>query len=94
MLALAAEDIDFAAGKVTVLGASWHGWTAEFVFKAPKGGKERTVPLPSGLAAVLAAHIKGVPAGAVRAAVDGGEGQAEQDHRGAHVLAAVPLARR
>ncbi len=60
VLALAAEDIDFAAGKVTVR-RQLARVDGGFVFKAPKGGKERTVPLPSGLAAVLAAHIKEYP---------------------------------
>jgi integrase len=59
-LALAKEDFDFGARTVTVrrqlayVGRRW-------VFKLPKEGKERTVPLPRGLAAVVAAHIEAYP---------------------------------
>jgi integrase len=60
VLALAEEDIDFGAGKVTIRRqiARVGG---EFVFKAPKGGKERVVPLSRGLAQILGAQIKEYP---------------------------------
>ena len=60
VLALAEDDIDFAGEKVTIrrqiarIGR-------EFVFKAAKGDKERVVPLPGGLAQILAAQIKEYP---------------------------------
>jgi len=57
---LAAEDFDFDAGKVHIRRqvVSDGGLKA---FKAPKGGKERTVPLPRGLAAIVQAHIQAYP---------------------------------
>jgi integrase len=60
VLALAAEDIDFAAGKVTIRRQLARAGS-RFVFKAPKGGRERVVPLPRGLAQILQAHIKEYP---------------------------------
>ena len=60
VLALAAEDIDFAAGKVTVR-RQLARVGGRFVFKAPKGGRERVVPLPRGLAQILRAHIEEYP---------------------------------
>lgn len=57
---LAAEDIDFEAGKVTVRRQLSHQGK-RWVFKAPKGGRERTVPLSRGMAAALAAHIAAYP---------------------------------
>lgn len=57
---LAAEDVDFAAGKVTVrrqLSRQGRTW----VFKAPKGGRERTVPLSRGMAAALRSHLAAYP---------------------------------
>ena len=59
-LALAAEDIDFATGKVTVRRQLARAGGV-FVFKAPKGGKERTVPLPLGLASVLEGYMEEYP---------------------------------
>lgn len=59
-LALAEEDFDFEAMKVKIrrqvtrVGNTW-------VFKLPKEGRERTVPLPRGLAAIARAHIAGYP---------------------------------
>lgn len=59
-LALAEGDFDFEAGKVNIrrqvarVGQTW-------VFKRPKEGKERTVPLPLGLARIIAAHIAAYP---------------------------------
>jgi integrase len=56
-LALAEEDFDFDSGKVHVrrqvtrVGRTW-------VFKLPKEGKERTVPLSSRLAAIVGAHME------------------------------------
>lgn len=57
---LAEEDFDFDAGKVRICRqvTSDGGLKA---FKAPKGGKERTVPLPRGLAAMVQAHIEAYP---------------------------------
>ena len=58
--ALAEDDFDFAARKVRVrrqlayVGGQW-------VFKMPKGEKERTVPLPRGVAASVAAHMAKYP---------------------------------
>ncbi len=60
VLALGEEDFDFGAGKaavrrqVTRVGG-------QFAFKLPKGGKERTVPLPSGLARIVQAHMQVYP---------------------------------
>jgi integrase len=54
---LAEQDFDFQAGKVRIrrqvtrVGKWW-------VFKLPKGGKERTVPLSPGLARLVEAFIK------------------------------------
>ena len=59
-LGLGEEDIDFGAGLVTVrrqLSRQGKAW----VFKLPKGGKERTVPMSRGMASVLAAHVKEHP---------------------------------
>ncbi|OLT12205.1 hypothetical protein BJF79_22740 [Actinomadura sp. CNU-125] len=59
-LATAEEDFDFEAGRVRVcrqavqVGGRW-------VFKAPKGGRERSVPLPSGVARLVRAHIDAYP---------------------------------
>jgi integrase len=56
-LALGEEDFDFDAGKVRIrrqivkVGGSW-------VFKLPKEDKERVVPLPRGVAAIVRAHIE------------------------------------
>lgn len=59
-LGLAAEDIDFEAGKVYVRRQlSRQG--DRFVFKLPKGGKERVVPLSSGMARALKAHMEAYP---------------------------------
>ncbi|MFC5182834.1 tyrosine-type recombinase/integrase [Actinomadura harenae] len=58
--ALALEDFDFEAGKVTIRrqitreGKTW-------VFKLPKGGKTRTVPLPNGVARAVKAYIDTYP---------------------------------
>lgn len=57
---LAEEDIDFDAGKVTIRRQIARV-AGEFVFKAPKGGRERVVPLPRGLAQILGAQIKEYP---------------------------------
>lgn len=59
-LALAEEDFDFDAGKVRIrrqlakVGGVW-------VFKLPKEGKERVVPLSRGTASVAQAHIEAFP---------------------------------
>ena len=59
-LGLAEEDIDFGAGKVYVRRQlSRQG--DRFVFKLPKGEKERTVPLSRGMAQALRAHIDAYP---------------------------------
>lgn len=58
---LAVEDIDFLGGVVHVVRQVklLHG---RQVFAPPKGGKERDVPLPASVGAVLAAHITQYPA--------------------------------
>jgi integrase len=59
-LALAEEDFDFEAGKVTIrrqvlrIGGKW-------VFKLPKEDREREIPLPRGVAAIVEAQIKAHP---------------------------------
>ncbi len=59
-LALALEDLDFEALKVRIrrqvtrIGGAW-------VFKLPKEGKERTAPLPRGLAAMIEAYAAAWP---------------------------------
>jgi integrase len=59
--AVAIEDFDLAAGKVTIRRQVTRvGGT--FVFKAPKGGRERTAPLPGGVAAYVAAYLEAFPA--------------------------------
>ena len=60
VLALAEEDIDFGAGKVTIRRQVTR-IGSQFVFKLPKGGKERTVPLSRGLAQIIEAHIEAYP---------------------------------
>jgi integrase len=58
--ALAEEDIDQDARKVTIRRQlAWIG--GQWVFKLPKGGKERTVPLPRGVAAALEVHMAKFP---------------------------------
>jgi integrase len=58
--ALAEEDFDFEAGKVRIgrqvvqVGKTW-------AFKLPKGGRAREVPLPSGVARAIQAHIEAHP---------------------------------
>jgi integrase len=60
VFALAEEDFDFDAGKVRIRRqVTTIGGRA--VFKLPKGGKERTVPLPRGVAALVRAHIETYP---------------------------------
>jgi integrase len=59
-LGLGEEDIDFGAGTVTVRRQlSRQG--GRFVFKMPKGEKERTVPMSRGMAQALRAHIAAWP---------------------------------
>jgi integrase len=59
-LALAEEDFDFAAMKVHVRRQiSLTG--GKSYFKLPKEGRDRWVPLPTGLAAIVQAHIKANP---------------------------------
>ena len=59
-LALAEEDFDFGAEKVQVrrqvtrVGGRW-------VFKLPKEGRQWTVPLPRGLAAIVRSYIEAQP---------------------------------
>lgn len=60
VLALAEEDLDFDAGKVIVRRQVTRNG-GQFAFKLPKGGKERTVPLPSGLARIVRAHVQAYP---------------------------------
>lgn len=58
--ALAEDDFDFEAGKVRVRRqVSRVG--RRIVFKLPKGGKERVVPLPRGVAASVRAHMAKYP---------------------------------
>jgi integrase len=58
--ALADDDFDFEAGKVRVRRqVSRVG--RRIVFKLPKGGKERVVPLPLGVAASVRAHMAKYP---------------------------------
>lgn len=58
--ALAEEDFDFEAGKAIIrrqvvrLGGLW-------VFKMPKGGKERTVPVSRGVSVTVQAQIEAYP---------------------------------
>lgn len=60
VLGLAEEDIDFDAGKVCIRRQlSRQG--SQFVFKLPKGNKERVVPLSRGMATALRAHIDAYP---------------------------------
>lgn len=57
---LAEEDIDFDAGKVTIRRQVVHVGGKDY-FKLPKYGKERTVPMSSGMAAYLRAYIDKYP---------------------------------
>jgi integrase len=60
---LAVDDLDFEEGTVRIRRqVAWvgHRW----VFKLPKGGKERTVPLSRGVAASLRAHMDEYPSAA------------------------------
>jgi integrase len=56
VLALRWEDIDLKAGKLTVMRTDWRGQVG-----SPKGGRERTVPLTTRLAAALRElrHLRG-----------------------------------
>ena len=57
---LAEEDIDFDAGKVQVRRqVAWAG--GQLVFKLPKDGRGRTVPLSRGVAASVRAHMAEFP---------------------------------
>ena len=58
--ALAEEDFDFDALKVRIRRQVARAGRNE-VFKLPKEEKERTVPLPRGLAAIVQAHIAAYP---------------------------------
>jgi integrase len=58
--ALAEEDFDFEAGTVRI-GRQLGRVGKRMVFKLPKGGKARTVPLPRGVAAAVQAHIEAYP---------------------------------
>jgi len=58
--ALAEEDFNFTTMKVRI-GRQIERVGGQWVFKLPKGGKERTVPLTRGVAAVALAHIKAYP---------------------------------
>ena len=60
VFALAEEDFDFGAGKV-IIRRQVTRVGSQFVFKLPKGGKERTVPLSPGLARIAAAQIEAYP---------------------------------
>jgi integrase len=58
---LAVEDVDVNTGVVTVHRSVkvFHG--NQLVFGLPKGGKTRTVPLPTAVAEELAAHLEAYP---------------------------------
>jgi integrase len=60
VFALAEDDLDLEAAKVTVRRQVTRVGS-QFVFKLPKGGKERTVPLPRGVAAAIRAHLDAHP---------------------------------
>jgi integrase len=62
--ALAVEDFDFEAGKVTIR-RQVNRVGRQLVFKLPKGNKERVVPLPRGVAASVRAHMDRFPPVAV-----------------------------
>ena len=62
--ALAEDDFDFDAGKVRVRRQVIRVGR-EIVFKLPKGGRERVVPLPLGVAASVRAHMERHPPAAV-----------------------------
>lgn len=57
---IAFEDFDFDAGKVAVRRQVTRVG-GQFVFKLPKGGKERTAPLADGVAAYVRAHVEAFP---------------------------------
>jgi integrase len=57
---IAIEDFDFDAGKVAVQRQVTR-IGGQFVFKLPKGGKERTVPLADGVASYVRAHVDAFP---------------------------------
>lgn len=59
--ALAEDDFDFEARKVTVRRQIVRAQGGGFYFKLPKGGKERTVPVSRGVAAYVQAHIEKYP---------------------------------
>lgn len=55
--ALALDDFDFEAGKVTI-GRQVSRVAGRWYFKLPKGGKARTVPLPAGVARAVQAYAE------------------------------------
>jgi integrase len=59
-LALAEEDFDFDAEKVSIRRQVLYAGRQQ-VFKLPKEGRTRTEPLPRGLAAIIQAHVKEHP---------------------------------
>lgn len=61
---LAVEDVDFAAGTVAIRRQVVRH-EGRMYFKLPKGERERTVPLPLGVAAAVRAHIAEYPPVAV-----------------------------
>lgn len=62
--ALAEDDFDFEAGKVRIR-RQVNRIGRQLVYKLPKGGKERVVPLPRGVAASVQAHMAEYPPAAV-----------------------------
>jgi integrase len=60
VFALAEDDFDFEAGKVRIRRQVIRVGR-QIVFKLPKGGKERVVPLPRGVAAAVRAHTDRYP---------------------------------
>ena len=59
-LALAEDDFDFDTQKVSIRRQVLYAGGQQ-VFKLPKEGRTRTVPLPRGLAALIEAHVKDRP---------------------------------
>ncbi len=74
MFGLSPADIDFLRGTVTVR-RQVRLFKGRLSFRLAKGGKERTVPLPSPVREALAAHLAAYPAQPVSLGWDSPEGK-------------------
>jgi integrase len=85
VLALAEEDFDFDERKVHIRRQVLR-CGGRLVFKLPKEGRTRTVPLPRGLAAVIQAHVKDYPPKPYELSWMNEDGQLADDPHSCHIL--------